>query len=123
MLTVLCCNQQAAGAAAFEAAEEAPQALRHLMAEAAEVTSTNTTLSLSGVMVPGPTYTSADVITYLNTEATRPGEPMPDLCNVDLNSLSICDGTEFYSIPVAFSSARAVVAGMRVRELPDASAP
>lgn len=65
----------------------------------------NTTITLSGVMVPGAGHTQQEVNDYLNNL------PQPDLCTATVPSGSICLGTQFASLPfVTGAGARAAIA-------------
>lgn len=63
----------------------------------------NATVTLGAIFVPGEGHTQAEVRDWLESNAvTNEGEP--DLCEVQIDSLSICTDTTFYTLPYALAS-------------------
>lgn len=58
----------------------------------------NTTATVGGGIVPGPGKTLAEAIAWLQANVPDLGNGLRDLCDVQLDGVSICDGTSIYAL-------------------------
>lgn len=77
----------------------------------------NTTTTISGTFVPGPGKTQAQARAYLET-LTDLGNGLRDLCEAEVNSMSICENTRFNAVQFVLAAMaqavrRLLEAGMR----------
>jgi hypothetical protein len=81
----------------------------------------NTTIVVTGIIVAAADATTAQAIAFLNS---IPGGPPPNLCNVELLSVSICEGTDFFSILLGAlpPAVRVGIRGLLAAALPPGSA-